>query len=119
MKRHCLLTALATALFVGACGGVTDPTTELSISLKAERTTGPPEEVFHFSVEATGIHLFGVIVRYGDGAVDSVAVPGASTLTARLQHAYAEAGTYMVRAVAEERSGRNAIDSLMVRVERP
>jgi hypothetical protein len=107
------------ALFIGACGRVTDPTTELSINLTAQRTTGPPEEAFHFSVEATGIHLFGVIVRYGDGAVDSVAVPSANTVTARLQHAYSEVGAYMVRAVVEERSGRSTVDSLLVRVERP
>jgi hypothetical protein len=119
MKVQTLLSAFAAALVVGACSRATDPSSELSVSIAAEKTSGATEEALDFSVQATGTYLFGVIVRYGDGAVDSVAVPGANTLTARLQHAYTAPGTYMVRAVAEERSGRSVTDSVSVRVESP
>lgn len=117
MNRPVLLIGLATTLLAGGCSGIaTNPEAELTVHLSAEKTVAAPEDVIGFTVQATGTRLFGVLIAYGDAAVDSVSTPGAKTVTAKFEHAYTSAGSYTVRATANEQSGRRVADSLTVRV---
>ncbi|MBI4540887.1 MAG: hypothetical protein HY704_15395 [Gemmatimonadetes bacterium] len=91
----------------------------LIIDLSADRSTARPGEEIAFQVQASGAYLAGIIINYADGQVDSVATGGARTASVRTRHAYTKAGTYVVRAIAEELSGSNAFDDVSVQISPP
>lgn len=120
MNHHRTILACAVVLIAAACTSVSvDPARELTVGLSTDRSEAAPLEEIGISIEATGTQLFGVIVRFGDSQVDSVAVPGASNMTANLRHAYESPGVYTVTATAEERSGRSISDSLEILIRSP
>ena len=73
-------------------------------------------ETMQFNFEITGPSLLGVIAEYGDGVVDSVSTPNATSATGRFIHAYREAGTFLVRATLEDRQAGTLTDSVSVQI---
>lgn len=74
----------------------------LSFTLDADRTSAPTGVEIEFQFRATGTYLNGVILEYGDGAVDSIVMNGAQSASGRRKHAYDVAGPYQVIGTLED-----------------
>lgn len=89
---------------------------ELTFSLSADRSSVPVGDSVVFTFDATGASLRGVVLEYGDGAVDSVQAFGAQTAGGRRAHTYQSAGTFVVMGRAEDATAEAATDEVTVTV---
>jgi len=89
---------LFVALLLAASGCLDDNITgtrPLTFSFSASPTTTSVGQTITFSYEGTGTLIQGVIVEYGDGAIDSVFTPGTVVEVAGvLDHKYETTGTF-------------------------
>lgn len=68
----------------------------LSLTLTADRQTAAVGQDVTFTYEARGTSISGVLLDYGDGALDSINSFGSQSATGRRVHAYGEAGDFTV-----------------------
>lgn len=87
------------------------------ITLSVASPDGAVGEAFAFRYEVRGTSLSRVEVDYGDGSEDSWNLGGAVTGTRNFEHAFGEAGTYVVVARLEELAGGEATDEVTVQVQ--
>ena len=113
MRRPPLLLAI---LLVAACTTLDIEALPTAITLSVNRTSAPVGQPFEFTYEATGTFLAGVILDYGDGAVDTIRAPGAQRMSGRPQHSFSAAGSFVVTATAVEASDSTASDTETVEV---
>ena len=64
-----------------------------------------------------GRSLTGIFFEWGDGAVDSLPTSGAVTAAGSMQHTYADAGVFTVRAVAEDLVEGVASDAVDINIQ--
>lgn len=81
-----------------ACRQTTEAPTQLSVSLQANTSLVPRGDTVTFQVNADGNNLVGVIIDYGDDAMDQYATGGALSARVTFKHAYSAAGSFTVRA---------------------
>ena len=86
------------ALLIAVSGCLDDSITgtrPLTFSFSADPTTASVGQTITFSYEGTGTFIQGVIVEYGDGAIDSVFTPGSVVeVGGVLDHEYETTGTF-------------------------
>lgn len=87
-----------------------------AVDIVADRSTAEVGETVNFAVRAEGTALAGVVIRFGDGAVDSTFTAGARTVELDRDHAYGEAGSFAVEARAEEGNGTAVTDVVQVEI---
>jgi hypothetical protein len=105
LRRFAL--ALALALPVGACDAITEVGRELAIGLSTDRQNIRAGQPFEIRYEATGRALVQLVIDPGDSTGEqAVELFGSQSADGHVNHAYAEAGTYEVSAVATEFDGR-------------
>ena len=89
---------LFVALLLAVSGCLDDNITgtrPLTFSFSASPTTASVGQTITFSYEGTGTFIQGVIVEYGDGAIDSVFTPGSVVeVGGVLDHKYEATGTF-------------------------
>lgn len=117
-RRTVRWVAVAAALVsAGACLDLpVDEGRPTGIVLVANPATATVGETVIFTFEAQGTELFGVLVDYQDGVVDSVRAFGAQTMGADLEHAFTTAADHEVVATVFENSGRTVSDTVVVPV---
>ena len=98
-RTRSLLSPFLGLLLLGSLGACADSVVEVGSDLELDMT-GPSSIALSDSLtvdfEARGRSLLGFVLRYGDGAVDSVRLVGSQTAGGRLHHLYEESGTYTV-----------------------
>lgn len=72
------------------------------MSLEANTTVVPRGDTVTFTVNAAGNNLFGVIIDFGDDAMDQYATGGALSAHVTFKHAYSAAGSFTVRATVTD-----------------
>lgn len=86
------------ALLIAISGCLDDSITgirPLTFSFYADPITASVGQTITFSYEGTGTLIQGVIVEYGDGAIDSVFTPGSVVeVSGVLDHEYETTGTF-------------------------
>jgi hypothetical protein len=87
--------AALVGLVAWSCSSITSTGKPLTITLTADRTTAVVDQEVTFSYEATGKSISGILLEFGDGALDSINSYGSQSATGRRTHAYAEAGDYV------------------------
>ena len=81
----------------------------LTIELSLSPTTASVAETVTASFSATGSGLQGVILDWGDGVVDSLALSGRVVEAASdLDHVYGTAGSFQVTATVEDQTGSDS-----------
>lgn len=122
-RRHRAFTVAAgvALLTLAACldGGLVSLGGPLSFSLSVNQATVQQGRAHVFRMEAKGQQLLGLVIEYGDGSSDSIPTFNAQSASHDQAHIYSEPGEYLIRARAEEASGRVARDSLTVTVLPP
>lgn len=113
MKPLILIPALAWLL---ACG--TDPVDNgpTRITLTADRTTATTGQGIEFSFSAVGPAIRTLRLDFGDGSAEAVDAFGATTVSGRRQHAFAEAGSYTVIATLDDAVDGTLTDDVTVEV---
>lgn len=88
------------ALMLAGSGCLDDSITgtrPLTFSFSADPTSASVGQTIIFSYQATGTRIQGIIVEFGDGAVDSVFTPGTVVLVSgTMEHEYTTAGAFEV-----------------------
>jgi PKD repeat protein len=113
------VTAFAVILLAGTAAACLDEsiTGTRPLSFSFDPITGSPAvgDSVGFSYDATGTGIFGVILDFGDGAVDTVENQSSSVVSMQgtINHAYTDAGTYEVTGRVEAPGGVRA-DTLEV-----
>lgn len=90
---------LAAILMAGTLGGCSDSVVEVGNELSLELTgpaSAPVSDSLEVSFEVEGRRLLGLVLEYGDGAVDSVSFSGSQSAGGYRSHKYTEPGTYLV-----------------------
>lgn len=83
----------------GTLGGCSDSVVEVGNELSLELTgpaSAPVSDSLEVSFEVEGRRLLGLVLEYGDGAVDSVSFSGSQSAGGYRSHKYTEPGTYLV-----------------------
>jgi len=102
MRRLVLLGAVAPWVLLG-CGLFEADVLPLGITIEVDQSTKAVGEDFEFDWEGTGEALFGVIIDYGDGVVDSIqSIGGGVRLGGNAVHAFDVAGSFRVLARVED-----------------
>ena len=96
------LASIALVLCLAACRQSTAPPVPVLVTLEANRTVSTRGDTVTFSVNATGNNLVGVVIDFGDTALDQYATSGASTARVTFKHAYDATGNFTVRAVVTD-----------------
>lgn len=108
MTRRLRASLILAAVAVGA-GCLDDSITgtrPLAVELSVSPTSAAVGETVTASFNATGTGLQGVILDWGDGMLDSLALSGLAVEAGQdLTHSYTVAGAYMVSARAEDQTG--------------
>ena len=86
------------------------------ISLTADRTTATTEQEVEFFLSAAGPSITKVDLDFGDGSTETVEAFGATTVSARRRHAFAEAGSYTVTATLTDAFDGMLSDDVTVEV---
>lgn len=68
----------------------------LTLTLTTDRQTAAVGQDVTFTYDATGTSISGILLEYGDGALDSINSYGSQTASGRRVHAYGAAGDYVV-----------------------
>jgi hypothetical protein len=112
--RFVLLFSFAMGLV--ACRQTTAPPIAVSVSLVANTAVVPRGDTVTFVVNAAGNNLVGVVIDYGDEALDQYSTGGALSARVTFKHVYSVAGSYTIRAtVTDAISGeREATVSVVV-----
>jgi PKD repeat protein len=97
-----VLIGVVLATSATACRQTMEPPTTLSMSLQANTTVVPRGDTVTFTVNATGNNLVGVIIDFGDDAMDQYATGGALSARVTFKHAYSAAGSFTVRATVTD-----------------
>ena len=114
-----LLALLAVPAWL-ACSEVTfEGGGPVSITLTADRTAAAPGDSISFSYDATGSVIVGVVLRYGDGSVDSLSTSGAQKASGRFVHAFSAAGSYTVVGTLVDNVQGTATDQVLVQIGGP
>lgn len=112
MKRPLL--ALSLLAGVGVAAGCLDDsitgTRPLSFSLTASSSTAAVGDSITFTYEATGTSIFGVVMAFGDGVVDTVVAqtPNIVEWSEEVRYAYTAPGTFRVVGRVETAGGGRA-----------
>jgi hypothetical protein len=99
-----------------ACGDGGVAPRPLNVTIEADKVAASTGESISFVVDAQGPRLLGVTINYGDGATDQLSINSATTTTVGFRHAYADAGTYTVRATALDAVAGSKETSVEVRI---
>jgi hypothetical protein len=114
-----VLTCLA-ATFACACSDVTfEGGGELTFTLTADRTSAPVGTEVQFDYEASGTFISGVIIQYGDGALDSIPSNGAQSSAGVRRHAYTEAGEFLVIGRVEDAAKGALTEQITLQIVAP
>ena len=115
------VTAFAAVLIAVASAACLDSditgTRPLSFSLISDAPSAPIGDSLTFTFTATGTSIFGVVVSYGDGVVDTLVTQSSSTVewTQSVKHAYPVAGDFNVVGRLETSVGSRA-DTVAVQI---
>ena len=118
MTRKIRASLILAAVAVGA--GCLDDSITGTRPLDVEVSVSPSSALVGETVQATflatGTGLQGVILDWGDGVVDSLALSGTAVQAGRdLDHAYSAVGSYTISARAEDQTGaRTATTSVQI-----
>jgi PKD repeat protein len=94
--------SLSLAVALVSCRQTTAPPIAVSVSLVANTAVVPRGDTVTFTVNAAGNNLVGVVIDYGDEAVDQYATGGALSARVTFKHVYSVAGNYTVRATVTD-----------------
>jgi hypothetical protein len=101
--RRLVLWSTAVPWVLLGCGVFEADVLPLGISIHVDESTKAVGEDFEFEWEGTGERLFGVIIDYGDGVVDSIqSIGGGIRLGGNAVHAFNVAGNFRVVARVED-----------------
>ncbi len=101
---------------LAACAPATLEPKPLDVAVEANRTTATMGDSITFVVSAQGGALIGVELDYGDSSIDQYATGGARTARVTFRHAYAQPGTYTVKAVVTDAAAGQKQATIEVRV---
>ena len=105
---------ISVTLFGIGCTAVSD----LDLTLRFTITASPDDpsvgDPVRFDFDAAGSSLVGVIVDYGDGAVDSVLTFGATRAQGDVSHSFDLAGHFTGRATAVDAVEGEISDQIVV-----
>jgi hypothetical protein len=113
MFRALFVVAVAAAF--GCAGSPLEPK-PFEMSLEATPQAAAPGDTVVFIVRAQGGNLLGVEIQYGDNSGDLFGTGGATTARVTFRHAYAQRGTYQVRAAVTDATSGVKEANLEVRV---
>jgi hypothetical protein len=111
------LTCLCLALIVGACEtGMLESDRPFTVGI--ELVSGEPRvgQELSFEARATGNQLGLLVIRFGDGAADSLEGMGANEMVRRTEYTYGDPGTYRVQATAITFLGTTLTDELVLEI---
>jgi len=109
--------AMAFLIWLTACEvGILDESRPLAVEIELLAGNLEVGQELSFQAEATGSQLGLLVIRFGDGAADSLAGRGAQTMRHRVEHTYGEPGTYRVQATVLELAGNNLTDELTIEI---
>jgi hypothetical protein len=109
MRRPLYL--FASFVAVGIAAGCLDDsitgTRPVSFTLVAEPASAPVGDSITFTYTATGTSIYGVVINYGDGVIDTISAesPNQVERTESLRYAYASAGSFQVIGRVESAAG--------------
>ena len=116
--RGAILAAVLGA--AGACLDLdVDENRDTAILLVATPPTAVVGQEVSFQVEAEGTELFGVLVDFQDGVVDTTYAFGSTKIALDVRHAFTTAADHEVVAEVFETSGRTLADTVVVPVSDP
>jgi hypothetical protein len=121
MKRPILLLSIALIVVVSvlACGDFSTTLRDTAVTLTPDKTTAARGQSFRIRYEVQGRSLNRLVIDYGDGAVDSLGLQGAVTGTGFKDHAYTNAGTFVVTGSLEELGGVEVNTNVILTVTGP
>ena len=95
-------------------------TRPVSFSLSSALSTAPIGDSLTFTFTATGTSIFGVVLSYGDGVVDTLVTQSSSTVewTQSVKRAYPVAGDFNVVGQLRTAAGNRA-DTVAVQITDP
>ena len=112
--------ALAALAASGACLDLeVDENRDTAILLVATPPTAVVGQEVSFQVEAEGTELFGVLVDFQDGVVDTTYAFNSTKIALEVRHAFTTAADHEVVAQVFETSGRTLADTVVVPVSAP
>ena len=120
MRVGLSLAVALSALVCGACTSVdvADPR-PLTMELTASALSAGVGQSVDFSFSGTGVLLVQVVLDYGDGAADTVALAGSQTVGGRKDHAWSDAGSYTVLGTLTDASLGDATAQVTVQISTP
>jgi len=107
-RRTSVFGVASILLTVGAAVGCADSSVDLPTSgtldlvLTVSPKTIPSGGTVKISTSAIGTQLFGTVIEYGEGTVDSIGASGAQTQTATRDWTYNTPGLFVVRATVDD-----------------
>lgn len=96
------VSSMLVLVFLAGCGDFSTTIRPTELTLTVDRAEAQPGQDFEFYYQAQGRSMAGLILDYGDGAVDSLGFQGAVTATGRRSHSYENPGTYIVSGTLED-----------------
>ncbi len=111
-RRYWAFLALVFGLAASACldDSITG-TRPLTMSLTVD-PTALVDSLVTAQYEATGTGLFGIIINWGDGVVDSTSLSGTVvTISGPAEHVYTATGTYLITGTVEGTNGSKSSET--------
>lgn len=91
----CAALTVGLAAMAGCADSVVEVGGELSLTLDAPPSALLPDSVA-VTYDARGRSLFGMVLQYGDGSVDTLNFQGAQSAGGQVKHKYEAAGDYQI-----------------------
>ncbi len=115
-KLRASLILAAVAVGAGCLDDSITGTRPLDVSVTVTPASAAVGETVTASFNATGTGLQGVILDWGDGALDSLVLSGIAVEAGQdIEHAYSAVGSYTISARAEDQTGaRTATTAIQI-----
>ena len=104
-------------LALAACGSIEEPDgLPLGVELRASVSSTKVGATIDFDIHAQGRGLQSLTLSFGDGAQESLPLEDAILVQVSRRHVYMQAGSFLVTATAQERSGGTVQDTIRIEV---
>jgi hypothetical protein len=108
---------LLAGVVLAACEPFGTAPREFTVSLQSDRATAAVGDSILFEVRAQGPSLIEIEIDWADGNTVQIPADGAQTARSLQRHAYSQAGSYQVNAVAADLVEGSKTAGLAVRVQ--
>jgi PKD repeat protein len=96
------LALVAAVAAFAACSGSGLEGGPISLEFTSDRTSAAVGELVRFTTDAKGSNIQATLLRYGDGASDTVPAFNALTQRVNFSHAYDQPGSYVAEATVQD-----------------